>query len=44
MCVREGVAKTVPAIMRPVIERFYSGAVLTAAKGLQHEFDRAGLP
>ncbi|MGY3380897.1 tellurite resistance protein [Arthrobacter sp. TE12231] len=32
--VRGGVAKAVPAIMRPVIKRFYSGAVLTAAKGL----------
>ena len=32
--VREGVIKAVPAIMRPVIKRFYSGAVLTAAKGL----------
>lgn len=30
----EGVVKIVPAIMRPVIKRFYSGAVLTAAKGL----------
>jgi hypothetical protein len=32
--VREGVVKVVPAIMRPVIKRFYSGAVLSAAKGL----------
>lgn len=32
--IREGVVKGVPAIMRPVIKRFYSGAVLTAAKGL----------
>jgi hypothetical protein len=32
--VREGVVKAVPFIMRPVIKRFYSGAVLTAAKGL----------
>lgn len=32
--VREGVVKAVPAIMRPVIKRFFSGAVLTAAKGL----------
>lgn len=31
---RGGVSKAVPAIMRPVIKRFYSGAVLTAAKGL----------
>jgi hypothetical protein len=32
--VREGVAKAVPAIMRPVIKRFYSGTVLSAARGL----------
>jgi tellurite resistance protein len=32
--VREGAAKVVPVMMRPVIKRFYSGAVLTAAKGL----------
>lgn len=32
--VREGVAKVIPALMRPVIKRFYSGAVLNAAKGL----------
>lgn len=32
--VREGVAKAVPAIMRPVIKRFYSGGVLNAARGL----------
>jgi hypothetical protein len=32
--VREGVAKAVPAIVRPVIKRFYSGEVLTAAKAL----------
>ncbi|WP_159802735.1 TerB family tellurite resistance protein [Arthrobacter zhaoguopingii] len=32
--VREGAAKAVPALMRPVIKRFYSGTVLTAAKGL----------
>lgn len=32
--VREGVARAVPALMRPVIKRFYSGAVLTAARGL----------
>lgn len=32
--VREGVVKAVPIIVRPVIKRFYSGAVLTAAKGL----------
>ncbi|WP_328477447.1 hypothetical protein OHS71_05720 [Streptomyces sp. NBC_00377] len=32
--VREGVVKVVPAIVRPVIKRFYSGAVLSAGKGL----------
>lgn len=32
--VREGVLKTVPAMMRPVIKRFYSKQVLKAAKGL----------
>jgi tellurite resistance protein len=32
--VRGGVVKAVPAIMRPVIKRFYSGAVLTAGKSL----------
>jgi hypothetical protein len=32
--VREGVLKTVPAMMRPVIKRFYSKSVLNAAKGL----------
>lgn len=32
--VREGVLKTVPAMMRPVIKRFYSKDVLKAAKGL----------
>ncbi|MEU0299388.1 TerD family protein [Streptomyces sp. NPDC006175] len=32
--VREGVIKAVPALMRPVIKRFYSKGVLTAAKGL----------
>lgn len=31
---REGVAKAVPAVMRPLIKRFYSGPVLNAAKGL----------
>ncbi|SFL28701.1 hypothetical protein [Streptomyces pini] len=31
---REGVAKAVPAIVRPLIKRFYSGDVLTAAKAL----------
>jgi hypothetical protein len=32
--IREGVIKIVPAMMRPLIKRFYSRAVLTAAKGL----------
>lgn len=32
--VREGVLKTVPAMTRRVIKRFYSRTVLTAAKGL----------
>ncbi|GAA1537053.1 hypothetical protein GCM10009730_52880 [Streptomyces albidochromogenes] len=32
--VREGVVKTVPVMMRPLIKRFYSKAVLNAAKGL----------
>lgn len=32
--VREGVVKVVPAIVRPVIKRFYSGAVLSAGRGL----------
>ncbi|MFJ8944464.1 hypothetical protein ACIRG4_14610 [Streptomyces sp. NPDC102395] len=32
--VREGVVKVVPAVVRPVIKRFYSGAVLSAGKGL----------
>ncbi|RJT97349.1 hypothetical protein D6T65_13380 [Arthrobacter frigidicola] len=32
--VREGVVKAVPAIIRPVIKRFYSRGVLNAAKGL----------
>ncbi len=32
--VRGGVSKVVPAIMRPLIKRFYSGAVLNAAKSL----------
>ncbi|GAA3636601.1 hypothetical protein ACG5V6_01020 [Streptomyces chitinivorans] len=31
---REGVAKAVPAIVRPLIKRFYSGDVLNAAKAL----------
>lgn len=32
--VREGVVKAVPALIRPVIKRFYSGPVLAATKGL----------
>jgi len=32
--VREGVAKGVPALVRPVLKRFYSKGVLNAAKGL----------
>lgn len=32
--VREGVVKVVPAMVRPLIKRFYSGPVLAAAKGL----------
>jgi tellurite resistance protein len=31
---REGAVKAVPFIMRPLIKRFYSGAALSAAKGL----------
>ncbi|MFG3198506.1 hypothetical protein ACGFYT_20515 [Streptomyces sp. NPDC048208] len=31
---REGVAKAVPALVRPLVKRFYSGDVLTAAKAL----------
>jgi tellurite resistance protein len=31
---REGVIKIVPAIVRPVVKRFFSGPVLAAAKGL----------
>ncbi|MGW8872194.1 tellurite resistance TerB family protein [Streptomyces mirabilis] len=31
---RQGVIKTVPVMVRPVIKRFYSKAVLSAAKGL----------
>lgn len=31
---REGVVKVVPAIMRPLIKRFYSKGVLNAARGL----------
>lgn len=32
--VRGGMSRAVPAIMRPLIKRFYSGGVLAAAKGL----------
>lgn len=32
--VREGVVKVVPAIVRPVVKRYYAGPVLNAAKGL----------
>ncbi|MFD4898381.1 TerD family protein [Streptomyces sp. NPDC058411] len=32
--VRGSVTKAVPAMVRPVVKRFYSGAVLNAAKGL----------
>lgn len=32
--VREGVVKVVPAVVRPVIKRFYSKSVLTSAKAL----------
>ncbi|MCZ2523140.1 MULTISPECIES: hypothetical protein [Streptomyces] len=32
--VREGVTKAVPALVRPLIKRFFSGEVLTAAKAL----------
>ncbi|MGW4450089.1 hypothetical protein [Streptomyces sp. NPDC004599] len=31
---REGVAKAVPVLVRPVVKRFYSGSVLTAGKTL----------
>ncbi|MEV6662017.1 hypothetical protein [Streptomyces nigra] len=31
---REGVAKAVPALVRPLVKRFYSGSVLTAGKTL----------
>lgn len=33
---REGAIKFVPALMRPLIKRFYAGSVLTAAKGLPY--------
>ncbi len=50
--VREGVIKMVPAMVRPVIKRFYSGAVLSAAKGfpfvgkflLQRNVIKIGIP
>jgi hypothetical protein len=32
--VREGVVKVIPALVRPMIKRYYSKSVLTAAKGL----------
>lgn len=32
--VQKGVVKAVPAMVRPLVKRFYSGSVLTAAKGL----------
>jgi hypothetical protein len=31
---REGVAKAVPALVRPLVKRFYSGSALTAGKAL----------
>ncbi|MEU8506461.1 hypothetical protein AB0C40_17395 [Streptomyces brevispora] len=50
--VREGVVKAVPVMLRPVIKRFYSGAVLSAAKGfpfvgkflLQRNVIKIGIP
>lgn len=50
--VREGVVKAVPALVRPIIKRFYSGSVLTAAKGfpvvgkylLQRNIIKIGIP
>ncbi|MFF4426415.1 hypothetical protein ACFY04_37650 [Streptomyces sp. NPDC001549] len=50
--VREGVVKAVPVFVRPVIKRFYSGTVLTAAKGfpvvgkhlLQRNIIKIGIP
>ena len=49
---REGVVKAVPALMRPVIKRFYAGPVLAAAKGfpvvgkhlLQRNVIKIGIP
>lgn len=32
--VREGAVKVVPALMRPLLKRYYSGGVLAAARGL----------
>lgn len=34
--VREGAVKAIPAIIRPLIKRYYSGAVLAAAKGIPY--------
>src|SRR3546814_10570875 len=50
--VREGVLKTVPAMMRPLIKRFYSKSALAAAKGfpvvgkylLQRTVIKVGIP
>jgi tellurite resistance protein len=50
--VREGVVKAVPVMVRPVIKRFYSKAVLSAAKGfpivgkylLQRNVIKIGIP
>ncbi|WOX17047.1 hypothetical protein [Streptomyces sp. N50] len=50
--VREGVVKAVPAMVRPVIKRFYSKAALNAAKGfpfvgkflLQRNVIKIGIP
>lgn len=50
--VREGVTKAVPAMMRPLIKRFYSGGVITAAKSfpvvgkflLQRNVIKIGIP
>ncbi|MFF2788980.1 hypothetical protein ACFVT6_19835 [Streptomyces sp. NPDC058049] len=50
--VREGVVKAVPVFVRPVIKRFYSGTVLSAARGfpvvgkhlLQRNVIKIGIP
>lgn len=50
--VREGLNKAVPAMMRPLIKRFYSGGVITAAKSfpvvgkflLQRNIIKIGIP